>query len=280
MPSPRTLHVADGTLTYDDHGSGPLVIALPGLGDLRRSYRFLAPLLAAAGYRVVSVDLRGHGGSSARWPSYEAAAVGQDVLDLIDHVGGGPATIIGNSFSAAAAVWAATERPSSVAGTVLVGPFVRVPKPNPGLTIAMNTLFRGPWSVRAWAGYHGTLFPTARPADYVAYRAMLRANLAEPGRFDAVRAMMFRRPDDTERRLARLATPSLVLMGSKDPDFPDPAAEARWIAHHVGGDNQPEGGRLGEVAILEGAGHYPQAEMPAETAARLLPFLAKVHRAA
>ncbi len=41
-------------------------------------------------------------------------------------------------------------------------------------------------------------------------------------------------------------------MGSKDPDFPSPEAEARLLAEHLSG----------EVAIIEGAGHYPQAEMP------------------
>lgn len=278
-PTQQFLRVADGAIAYDDQGSGPLVIALPGLGDLRQSYRFLAPQLASAGFRVLTVDLRGHGGSSVGWPSYDAAAIGQDILALIDHVGGGPATIIGNSFSAAAAVWAATERPSAVAGTVLIGPFVRAAKPNRGLTLAMNTLFHGPWSVRAWTWYHGTLFPTVRPADHDTYRRALRTNLAEPGRFQALRAMLFRQPDDSEQRLARMHVPTLVLMGSQDPDFPDPVAEARWIADHVGADGQPNAHGLGEIAIIEGAGHYPQAEMPTDTAARLLPFLSEVHRA-
>jgi pimeloyl-ACP methyl ester carboxylesterase len=49
-------------------------------------------------------------------------------------------------------------------------------------------------------------------------------------------------------------------MGTKDPDFPDPAAEARLIA-----------GRLrGDVVMIEGAGHYPQAEFAEETAAAIL----------
>src|SRR5690606_13776025 len=192
VPTQQVLRVADGTIAYDDQGSGPLVIALPGLGDLRQSYRFLAPQLAAAGFRVLPVDLRGHGGSSVGWTRYDASAIGQDILDLIDHVEAGPATIIGNSFSAAAAVWAATEQPAAVAGTVLIGPFVRAAKLSRGVAAAMTTLFHGPWSVRAWTWYHGTLFPAARPADHDAYRRALRANLAEPGRFQAVRAMVFR----------------------------------------------------------------------------------------
>jgi pimeloyl-ACP methyl ester carboxylesterase len=41
-------------------------------------------------------------------------------------------------------------------------------------------------------------------------------------------------------------------MGEKDPDFPDPAIEARWIADRL----------EGEVLMVPGAGHYPQAEFP------------------
>jgi hypothetical protein len=40
----------------------------------------------------------------------------------------------------------------------------------------MRIMFSGPWKVHAWTWYHGTLFPTRKPADYDAYRAALRAN--------------------------------------------------------------------------------------------------------
>ena len=51
--------VKGGRIAYEVIGQGPLVVLSPGLGDTRRTYRFLAPLLAKAGYRVASVDLRG-----------------------------------------------------------------------------------------------------------------------------------------------------------------------------------------------------------------------------
>ncbi|MFO7549180.1 MAG: hypothetical protein R6X29_09975, partial [Acidimicrobiia bacterium] len=51
-------------LAHDDSGGdGPLVVLLPGAGDLRSEHRFLAPPLVAAGYRVVTADLPGHGES-------------------------------------------------------------------------------------------------------------------------------------------------------------------------------------------------------------------------
>ena len=62
------LTVDAGRLAYDDQGSGPLVICIPSMGDMRQEYRFLAPLLVEAGYRVVTLDVRGHGESSVKWP--------------------------------------------------------------------------------------------------------------------------------------------------------------------------------------------------------------------
>jgi pimeloyl-ACP methyl ester carboxylesterase len=57
-----------GRLAYDVTGQGPLVIASPGLGDGRQSFRFLVAELAGAGYRIATMDLRGHGQSSTGWP--------------------------------------------------------------------------------------------------------------------------------------------------------------------------------------------------------------------
>ncbi len=53
----------EGRIAYDVTGSGPLVVAVPGMGDLRSSYRHLAPALVDAGFRVATMDLRGHGDS-------------------------------------------------------------------------------------------------------------------------------------------------------------------------------------------------------------------------
>src|SRR5450631_944837 len=78
----------EGRIGYDVDGDGPLVVLVPGMGDLRASYRFLAPALRAAGYRVASTELRGHGDSDATFSSYGDAETAADVLALIDELGG------------------------------------------------------------------------------------------------------------------------------------------------------------------------------------------------
>src|SRR5258708_40253451 len=80
VTSTRYLEVPGGRLAYDDTGTGPLVVCLPGLGDLRASYRFLAPRLVAAGYRVVTMDLRGLGEARTRWGGYPLTPGGRGLL--------------------------------------------------------------------------------------------------------------------------------------------------------------------------------------------------------
>ena len=257
MPAaPHYLDRPEGKIAYDDAGQGPLVVMVPGLGDLRAEYRFLAPRLVEAGYRVVTVDLRGHGQSSTGWSDYASSAIGADVVALVDELNAGPATLVGTSMGAAAVAWAAAEKPEAISGTVLIGPFVRDVPPSSWIAgVAQTAMIKlalwGPWGEWAWGQVYGTFYGD-KPADFEAYRATLVANLAEEGRMDALRGMIAASKKDVEVRLAEVKAPVLVVMGTKDPDFADPKAEADLVA----------GLLRGRVVMVEGAGHYPQVEQP------------------
>jgi pimeloyl-ACP methyl ester carboxylesterase len=67
-------------------------------------------------------------------------------------------------------------------------------------------------------------------------------------------------------RPAEVTAPVLVVMGEQDPDFPDPAAEAAWIAQAM----------RAQVVMVPEAGHYPQSQQPEITAGAVLRFLAAV----
>ncbi|CAN5856066.1 alpha/beta hydrolase [soil metagenome] len=251
-----------GTLVYDEIGDGPLVICVPSMGDLRAEYRFLAPQLAASGYRVISLDVRGHGATSANWPDYSVGAIGSDLLALLRSLNAGPAIIIGTSMAAGAAVWAAAEAPELVSGLVLIGPFVHGEPSRLG-KLLYTALFARPWGAAMWLWYYSTLYPTKKPADFAQYSAALRANLAEPERMKALWRMITASKAAAASRLAQVTAPVFVLMGSKDPDFKTPEVEAQWVAENL----------RGKYKMIPGAGHYPQAEMPEVTAPLILEFL-------
>jgi pimeloyl-ACP methyl ester carboxylesterase len=265
--------VDGGRIAYDGAGSGPLVVLSHGIGDRRQAYRFLAPKLAQAGYRVANADLRGHGDSSMGWPSITRTDVAGDLLALIRHLGG-PAVIVGHSISGGAATIAAAKQPEQVSGIVEINPFTRTQKLDIGgllrirryrrgiLLLAGTQLLR---SLSMWMRYLDVAYP-AKPADYDAYMAALRAKLREPGRMAEFMKTGKSTPADAGAQLPSIRCPALVIMGTLDPDFADPRAEGDAIVAAM-----PTG--LGTVAMVHGAGHYPHAQSPDEVAALVTPFL-------
>ncbi|HEY5669523.1 MAG TPA: alpha/beta hydrolase [Anaerolineales bacterium] len=248
----KYLNTANGQIAYDEVGEGPLVLCVPSMGDLRGEYRFLAPRLADAGYRVVTMDVRGHGESSVEWSDYTVAAIGADMLALIRHLNAGPALLVGTSMAAGASVWAAAEAEDLIAGLVLIGPFVRDMGPIWLGKLIITPLIGGPWGVALWGKYYSMLYPSRKPEDFEAYTRALQSNLRQPGRKQALQRMLLASKRASEERLGEVSAPALVIMGSRDPDFKDPGAEAKRVAEWLNGT----------AHMVEGAGHYPHAEMP------------------
>jgi pimeloyl-ACP methyl ester carboxylesterase len=255
----------EGRIAYDMAGTGPLVVCVPGMGELRSSYRRTVPALVAAGCTVVTMDLRGHGDSDATFSRYDDVAAGGDVVALLEHLGA-PAVLVGNSMGAGAAAWAAAERPDLVTGLVLLGAFVRNPPTGALTALAFRAAMAGPWAPRVWSAYLPSLYPGRRPEDFAEHRAEIAASLRRPGHDRAFRRTTRTSHAPVEARLAEVRAPALVVMGERDPDFADPAAEARWIADRL----------HGEVVLVPGAGHYPQVEDPDVVNPALVGFVRRV----
>ena len=279
------LDIEGGRIAYDVTGEGPLVVLSHGIGDRRQAYRFLAPRLAQAGYRVANADLRGHGESSMGWKSVTGTDaitrtdVAGDLLALIRHFGG-PAIIVGHSISGGAATIAAAKEPELVSGIVEINPFTKTQKISPGGLMRIRRYRRGVTrlagtqifrSLRLWMRYLDVAYPT-KPADYADYMAALAAKLREPGRMAEFMKTGKSTPADAGAQLPNVRCPALVVMGTLDPDFADPRAEGDAIVAAM-----PAG--QGRVATVEGAGHYPHAQCPDEVAALVIPFLKEHARA-
>jgi len=265
--------VPGGRIAYDENGSGPLVVLSHGIGDRRQVYRFLAPKLAHAGYRVANADLRGHGESTIGWTSITRTDVAGDLLALIDHLGG-PAVIVGHSISGGAATIAAATRPEQASGIVEINPFTMAQKINLGALLRIRryrrcgTLLTSTQVFRSlglWMRYLNLAYPT-KPADYADYMSALAAKLREPGRMAEFMKTFKSTPADAGAQLPNVRCPALVIMGTLDPDFADPQAEGDAVVAAM-----PAG--VGTVATVDGAGHYPHAQSPDAVAELVIPFL-------
>lgn len=269
-----------GQLACDVAGDGPLVVLSHGMGTWRQDFRHLVGPLVDAGYRVVNVDMRGHGESSLGWPSATGKAaisrtdVALDLLGVIRHFGG-PAVIVGHSLSGGSATIAAAEAPELVSAIVEINPFTLTQGIDFGALWSIRRYRRGLLqlvgtqllkSPRLWFRYlSGVAYPT-RPADHDEYLAQLSDQLRQPGRWAEFMKTGKTTPADAQARTAGVRCPVLVIMGTEDPDFARPDEEGRRIVAALSPG-------LGRLALVDKGGHYPHAQFPAEVAALVVPFL-------
>ncbi|MGV2919716.1 alpha/beta fold hydrolase [Streptomyces alfalfae] len=267
------LAVDGGALAYEVTGTGPLVVLAHGMGDSRAAYRAVVPELAAAGYRVAAVDLRGCGESSVDWPAWSRTAIAGDLLALVRHLGG-PAVLVGHSVSGGAATIAAAREPGVIRAVVELAPFtraqsvrlgdLRVKRFRQGMLRLLGTGLFG--SLPLWRSYLDVAYPGVKPADWDERLGRVDSLLREPGRMKAMRGMGRSTPADAGAQLGNVRCPVLLVMGTLDPDWADPHAEGAAIVEAL-----PPG--LGRLEMIDGAGHYPHDQFPDRVTALVLGFL-------
>ena len=265
----------EGRITYTTAGSGPLVVLVPGMGDLRSTWRELVGPLVAAGHRVAVTDLRGQGDSDPTVTHHGDVATGTDLIALVESLDAGPAVLVGNSMGASATAWVAAQAPGLVVDLVLVSPLLREPPKGRLGWAAAHLMYRvllaRPWGAAVWARYYRSPLSKGARAPWLdEHVAAVRANLREPGRLRAFRELALQLTHaPVEDRLAEVHTPSITFIGDLDPDYRDPGAELDWIAATLGT----------RAVAVPGVAHYPQHQAPDVVVPAVLEFLAGLPRA-
>ncbi len=214
---------------YLEQGRGPLVVLVHGFPDTAHTWDATMPRLAADGYRVVAPFTRGyHPTAIPVVPAYDAETQSQDVVALIDALGGGePAILVGHDWGATAAYGAAALAPERIRLLVTLAiPHPATIRPTPRLAWTMrhmvtlrrkraaeqvarddfamvDTLWRR-WSP-AW--------PDIPPAE----TAHVKTAFAQPGSLDAAlgyyRALRVRMPPMLRQQIT---VPAIAFAGEHD----------------------------------------------------------------
>jgi pimeloyl-ACP methyl ester carboxylesterase len=122
---PASFHHHGRRVAYRSYGSGDRVLVLThGLLMDARMYTHLAPAIADRGYRVITVDMLGHGASDqpCEMTAYSMPQFGADVIALLDHLELPQAVVGGTSLGANVALEAAVLAPARIRGLVLEMP--------------------------------------------------------------------------------------------------------------------------------------------------------------
>jgi pimeloyl-ACP methyl ester carboxylesterase len=175
---------------YESHGDGPPLLLIGGMSQPVDELRPMIDRLAG-GLRVVAMDNRGTGRTSAPPGPYSVEQMAGDVLALMDRLGIGRAHLLGISMGGRIALAIALAQPQRVDRLVLVSTSARVPGLR--LRLRLGMLLTRLRSRRA---------PTTQPGHAV------RAQFAASTRYDCL------------ARLAEIARPTLVVHGRTDPIVP------------------------------------------------------------
>ena len=100
------------TFSAQAMGDGPIVLCLHGFPDNARSFRHQLPALAEAGYRAISLTLRGYEpGAIPADGDYTMETIATDILAVIESLDTGPVHLIGHDWGAAVAFVATSAAP-------------------------------------------------------------------------------------------------------------------------------------------------------------------------
>lgn len=120
-----TSHIADldgVRIRYlDNGGTGPVLVCLHGTSMTAHAWGHLAASLRD-GYRVIAVDMRGHGASDRPSSTYTIKELAEDIGKLAAKLDLKGITLVGSSVGNQVAVSFAAANPDRVAGLILSDP--------------------------------------------------------------------------------------------------------------------------------------------------------------
>jgi pimeloyl-ACP methyl ester carboxylesterase len=269
--SKRTMALPNGeTLAYIDRGehSGPAVVLIHGYTDNARDWVPMLPYLSKR-YRLILVDIRGHGQSSKPECCYTRLDFAYDIKLLMDALGVPKADIVGHSLGSIIAQTFAEYWPERTAHVVLIsstgGSPPDRPKKPPQFDFAAEIRklkdpieADSPFMIAWWDS------PTPVDPDFIrrqrkdAAGIPLRVWLAVLDQALSANNVF----GDLQSTLPRLKAPTLLIWGGKDPIMEEDVRQSLR-------DALPNA----KVKVFDGLGHNPFWENPQGVAEVINAFL-------
>lgn len=288
----RTTRLEIEYLEWNPPGRKTAVL-VHGWPDSVRTWFGVAPLLAAAGYRVLAPSVRGYGGTrflSEQTPrSGQLSALGRDLIDFVEALGLQQPVLAGHDWGARAVANAAGLQPGIASHLIMVSVGYGTNDPLQPLSLQQARNYWYHWYMNTPQG------AASLASDRRAFSRIMWDTWAPPGWFDEAEfeatAQAFENPDWVEvvlhsyrhrwrlvpgdpaydadeaalQPLPLLATPTLVIHGATDGVNPaqSSAGKEAWFS-----------GSYRRV-VPEGVGHFPQRECAGQVAEEILSFCGK-----
>ena len=260
-PTVDTVLAADGTpIVYDVRGSGDVALVFIHCWACDRTFWREQLDAFAPGYRVVSLDLAGHGSSGKHRAAWTLDGLADDVAAVVHHLGLDRAVLVGHSMGGPVALMAAGRLPGRVEAVICADALHDI---GMEITPAMVEPMIAPFQ----ADYAGTM------------RQMVTA-MFPPGADTGLVGWV------TQKGVSADTGATIGLMRDyPNLDLPAAMAAAKVPVRCINAAPRPPAGPVTErdrnrqygdfdVFLMDSVGHYLSLERPAEFNARLLDVLA------
>jgi pimeloyl-ACP methyl ester carboxylesterase len=250
-------------LHYEDYGHGAPLLLVHGLGSSTLDWEEQTAVLAAH-YRVIAIDLRGHGRSEKPVEHYSIAGFAEDVAALIEHLKLESVHIVGISMGGMIGFQLGVDRPELLRSLTIVnsGPEVKAKSFNDCVQIAKRWSFSRLLSLETIAkGLGKLLFPKPEQVELrlkIERRWPRNDKRAYLSSLDAIIGWGVR------DRLSTITCPVLVISG--DRDYTSVASKEAYVA-------ELSDARL---VVIEDSRHATPMDQPAAFNAQLLSFLSSI----
>ena len=248
-------------LFYEEHGQGTPVVLIHGLGSSALDWEMQIPALAAH-YRVVAMDVRGHGRSEKPHERYSIAGFADDVAALIEHLQLAPVHLVGISMGGMIGFQLGVGHPQLLRSLTIVNsaPEVKAKKRSDYLQIAKR------WTLARVLSLDTTARALARLLFPKPEQAELRRKVEERWPRNDKRAYLAAMNAiigwGVRERLARITCPALVITGDRDytpvalkqayvEELPDARLLVIADSRHATPLDQPEHFNRGLLAFLQ-----------------------------
>jgi pimeloyl-ACP methyl ester carboxylesterase len=259
-------------LHHIESGSGPAVVLLHAFPMDSALWAAQRRAVAAAGYRVVTVDLPGFGGSAVSTESPNLDVMADEVAAVMDHLGLAEAVVGGLSMGGYVVMAMLRRHRGRLRGIVLADTKVGADSAEAAanrLRVAADVEAAGSARGLADAMLPNLLGATTRETRPAVVDTVRRWIAAQPAAAVAwAQRAMAARPDSTED-LAGFGRPVLVIVGEQDTISPLAEAQAMAGAARAGGSRA-------DVVEIPGAGHLSAVEDPESVTHALLAWLPSV----
>jgi non-heme chloroperoxidase len=248
------------TLRYLEQGDpdGVPLVLLHGYTDSWQSYARVLPLIPRR-FRVIAVDLRGHGGSDRPTTGYGIPDMADDVVRLLVALDVDDAHLVGHSMGSFVAREVVRRTPRRIQRLVLVGSAATAMNEGTQQLFDLIETFDEQIPLDFIEEFQRSTFARPLPADFLA--GVMAASGAVAPRVWRGAAEGMRQFDDV-RRLRQLRLPTLLVWGEEDQVFKRRDQEALLDAI--------PGSRL---VSYRATGHAPHWEVPESFVADLLGFI-------